>query len=345
MPIRALVVDDSAVARKVVSTILDEDPEIEVVGIARDPYDARDKIKQLAPDVITLDVEMPRMDGITFLRNLMRLRPTPVVMVSTLTQKGADITMEALRIGAVDFVPKPTIDLSQGFGDYAVDLRDKVRAAARAKVRAYEPSVREKTRRKVTTFRCTDQLIAIGSSTGGTEAVREILEDLPTACPAIVVAQHIPPGFAESFAERLDRECPMRVHSASDGQLIQPGNVYIAPGEQHLEVRSDGARWRCKVHDGERVNRHRPSVDVLFHSVAKNVATNAIGVMLTGMGNDGAQGMLAMKQAGAPTIAQDEATSVVWGMPGSAVKAGAVDKVLPLHEIPTKLQLLCRERV
>lgn len=345
---RVLVVDDSALVRQVLSKILQSDPGIEVVGVASDPYVAREEIKRLNPDVLTLDVEMPRMDGITFLGNLMRLRPMPVVMVSSLTEQGADVTLSALELGAIDFVTKPKIDISHGLASYAAEIIDKVKAASRARVRARQDldkssGARRPAQQVLKHYRTTDRLIAIGASTGGTEALREVLEMMPADAPAIVITQHIPEAFSQPFARRLNSASAMSVCQAEDGQQIVQGHAYVAPGNRHLRVIRSGARFVCRLDDGEPVNRHKPSVDVMFMSVAENVGRNAVGVLLTGMGADGAQGMRAMKEAGAPTLAQDEATSVVWGMPGEAVKIGVVDHVLPLDRIAAHgLQLASR---
>src|SRR6185369_10160632 len=326
--IRVLIVDDSALVRKLLTDILSTARDIEVVGAAPDAYSAREKIKSLNPDVLTLDVEMPRMDGITFLRNLMRLRPMPVVMVSSLTDAGAEVTLDALSIGAVDYLSKPKVDLAATLADYREELLEKIRAAARARVRPYEPRVDRSAAAAIATtrnlsadavlqktapvkFRTTDRLIAVGASTGGTEAIKEFLMGMPPDAPGIVIAQHIPKAFSTPFAERMDRTCPMNVFEAQDGQQIMPGHAYIAPGDRHLIIVRSGARWICRLDDGPPVNRHKPSVDVLFRSVAQEAGYNAIGVLLTGMGKDGAQGLLEMRQAGSPTIAQDEATSVV----------------------------------
>ncbi|MCC6708466.1 MAG: chemotaxis response regulator protein-glutamate methylesterase [Gammaproteobacteria bacterium] len=345
-PIRVLVVDDSALVRKVMSQMLSSDPGIEVVGTAHDPLMARDMIKQLNPDVLTLDVEMPRMDGVTFLSNLMRLRPMPVVMVSSLTEKGADITFQALEIGAVDFVTKPKIDLSHHLEDYATEIVAKVKAAAKARVRPYTPKADSlksaATAPPAARLDLTHKLIAIGASTGGTEAIREVLEHMAHDSPAIVITQHIPEAFSAPFAARMDKSSPMRVCQAEDGQPILQGHAYIAPGHRHLTVERSGARYRCRLHDTAPVNRHRPSVDVLFDSVASNLGANALGVLLTGMGADGAKGMLNMKNAGAKTICQDEASSVVWGMPGEAVKLGAADHVVPLDKVAELASRLIR---
>ncbi|MEZ5411961.1 MAG: chemotaxis response regulator protein-glutamate methylesterase [Acidimicrobiales bacterium] len=337
---RVLIVDDSALVRKVMTEILSSDPGIEVVGAASDPHEARTRIKELNPDVLTLDVEMPRMDGITFLGNLMRLRPMPVVMVSSLTEAGADVTLTALELGAIDFVTKPKLDVAHGLQEYADEITAKVKAAARARPRARvapegaRPGIGAAAPKAVMTrVRATDRLLAIGASTGGTEAIREVLEAMPPDAPPTVITQHIPEAFSKPFAERLDRHSAMRVCEATDGQQILPGHAYVAPGNRHLKVKRDGARFICQLDDGEPVNRHKPSVDVLFASVAQQVGVNAVAVLLTGMGADGAKGMRQILDAGGPTIAQDEATSVVWGMPGEAVKLGAAKEVLPLSKI------------
>jgi two-component system chemotaxis response regulator CheB len=352
MTIKVLIVDDSALVRKLITEMLSKDRDIEIVGTAADPYAAREKIKALNPDVITLDVEMPRMDGVTFLENLMRLRPMPVVMVSSLTQQGADVTLRALELGAIDFVAKPVVDVAGSLANYADELLAKVKIAASARVHARSSATRTKnlevdprrtadavlpaaTGRRV--LRTTDRIVAIGASTGGTEAIREVLESLPPDAPAIVISQHIPAAFSKPFADRMNRISQMAVCEAQDGQYILPGHVYIAPGDRHLLVERDGARYLCRLSDGLHVNRHRPSVDVMFRSVAQNVGPNALGIILTGMGDDGARGLKEMLEAGAPTIAQDEASSVVWGMPGAAVKMGAAQSILPLHRVPQEL--------
>ena len=351
---KVLIVADSALVRRLMTEILESDREIEVIGAAADPYAAREKIKQLNPDVITLDVEMPRMDGITFLENLMRLRPMPVVMVSSLTEHGADVTLRALELGAVDFVAKPKVDVAGTLSDYADEITAKVKMAARARVTARPSAPQPRPVQAVApkysadavlpagaaskaVLRTTEKVIAIGASTGGTEALRELISALPPHAPAIVISQHIPAAFSGPFAERLNRASAMAVCEAQNGQYVLPGHVYVAPGDRHLIIERDGARYRCKLSDGPHVNRHRPSVDVMFRSVAQNLGPNAIGVILTGMGDDGARGLKEMRDAGAQTIAQDEQTSVVWGMPGSAVKLGAAEQVLPLHQIPAQL--------
>lgn len=351
-----LIVDDSALIRQMLTEILNNDPRLEVVGVAADPFVARDKIKQLKPDVITLDVEMPKMDGITFLSNLMRLHPLPVIMVSSLTEKGADITLQALEIGAIDFVAKPKMDIQHSLNEYADELCDKVAAAACVKnidarksaslsieaitKHTTDEVLGKKAPRKLKT---TEKIIAIGASTGGTEAIKEVLMRMPADSPGIVITQHIPAAFSGPFAKRMNDNCAMTVYEASDGQQILPGHVYIAPGGQHLIIERSGARYICRLNDGPAVNRHKPSVNVMFRSVAQNVGANAIGVMLTGMGDDGASGMKEMHDNGAHTLAQDEKTCVVWGMPGEAVKHGGVDEIVPLYNVTNKLVSLASE--
>lgn len=351
--IRVLIVDDAALIRNMLTELLSSADDIEVVGTAPDPLIARDKIKRLNPDVLTLDVEMPKMDGLTFLSNLMRLRPMPVVMISSLTQKGADTTLQALELGAVDFVSKPEVDLAGTFNDYAEEIVSKVRMAAKANVRAITRSKSTQVTPKFSTdeviskappraLKTTDQIIAVGASTGGTEAIKELLLQMPADSPAIVITQHIPAAFSEPFSKRMDSICAMKVFHAEDGQQIIPGHVYIAPGDKHMMVERSGARYYCRLNDGPPVNRHKPSVDVLFRSVVQHVGKNAIGVLLTGMGDDGARGLKELHEIGAPTIAQDEQSSVVWGMPGEAVKLGAADHVLPLNRIPKQVLSMVR---
>jgi two-component system chemotaxis response regulator CheB len=350
--ISVIVIDDSALVRQMLTEMLNSDPALDVVATAADPYQAREKIKQFNPDVLTLDVEMPRMDGLTFLRNLMRLRPMPVVMVSTLTEKGAEVTLEALSLGAFDFVAKPSIDVSHTLNDYALEIISKVKAAAAASVSALtaRPEVAQKLSADAvlarqaasTALRTTEKIIAIGASTGGTEAIKTVLCALPASAPGLVITQHIPAAFSAAFARRVDGLSALQVKQAIDGEPILPGHAYIAPGDQHLLVRRSGARYYCQLHDGPPVSRHKPSVDVLFRSVAQQVGPNAVGVMLTGMGDDGAQGMLEMKQAGASNLVQDEKTSVVWGMPGAAVKVGAAEKTVALDKIAEEIVALCR---
>jgi two-component system chemotaxis response regulator CheB len=349
-PCRVLIVDDSAVVRQMLSEILASDPAIEVVGTAADPLLAREKIKRLAPDVITLDVEMPRMDGLAFLENLMRLHPLPVVMISSLTERGADTTLQALALGAVDFISKPKFDVARGLQGYAEEIIGKVKMAARSRVRTLARPVTPRITLDAVApaptrsiqFRTTDRLIAIGASAGGTEALRVVLEGMPADAPAVVLTQHLPATFSTPFAERLDRHSAMSVREATDGEAVLPGHAYLPPGGKHLRVIRDGARWRCRIDDGPAVNRHKPAVDVLFRSVAESAGANAIGAILTGMGDDGARGLLELKNAGAPTLVQDEATSVVWGMPGAAFKLGATDEQVPLERIAERLMSLAR---
>ncbi|HEY1724215.1 MAG TPA: chemotaxis response regulator protein-glutamate methylesterase [Steroidobacteraceae bacterium] len=342
--IKVLVVDDSALVRSLLTKILSADRALEVVGTAPDAFVAREKIKLLNPDVLTLDVEMPRMDGLQFLRNLMRLRPMPVVMCSSLTERGADVTLAALELGAIDFVTKPKVDVAHALEHYAAELIGKLKIAARAQVRPLAtPAPKVLPAGAVAPlglelrFRTTDQIVAIGASTGGTEAIRRVLELLPPNAPGIVVAQHLPKAFSAAFAARLNAGSQLTVQEASDGAVILPGHAYIAPGDRHLQVELDGARYRCRLLDEAPVNRHRPSVDVLFRSMAEQVGQNAIGVLLTGMGADGARGLKEMRDRGAFTIAQDEKTSVVWGMPGAAVALDAVDRILPVEQIAAGL--------
>ncbi|MDQ6993803.1 MAG: chemotaxis response regulator protein-glutamate methylesterase [Mariprofundus sp.] len=344
--IKVLIIDDSALVRKLLTSILESDRDIEVVGTAQDPIVARAKIKELNPDVLTLDVEMPRMDGLTFLANLMRLRPMPVVMVSSLTQKGADVTLNALEMGAVDFVSKPAA-LGRDLENYSEEIIAKVKMASRARVRAihHGPAHGKKVEANQSAdavmaakpfkrhFKTTDKIVALGASTGGTEATAAVLKQLPSGYPGIVIAQHLPGAFSHSYAERLDRICQVGVKVAEDGDQIIPGHVLLAPGDFHMVVKRDGARFVCRLNDGPAVNRHKPSVDVLFRSVAQHAGPNAVGVILTGMGADGAAGLKEMRDAGAHTIGQDEATSVVWGMPGEAYKCGAVEIVSPLSKV------------
>ncbi len=349
-PCRVLIVDDSAVVRQMLSEILASDPGIEVVGTAADPLLAREKIKRLSPDVITLDVEMPRMDGLAFLENLMRLHPLPVVMISSLTERGADTTLQALALGAVDFISKPKLDVARGLQDYAEEIIAKVKMAARSRVRTLArpgaPRIvldsAPAPLKSSIKFRTTDRLIAIGASAGGTEALRVVLEGMPADAPAVVITQHLPATFSTPFAERLDRHSAMSVREATDGEAVLAGHAYLPPGGKHLRVIRDGARWRCRVDDGPPINRHKPAVDVLFRSVAESAGANAIGAILTGMGDDGARGLLDLRNAGAPTLVQDEATSVVWGMPGAAFKLGAAEEMVPLERIAERLMALAR---
>jgi two-component system chemotaxis response regulator CheB len=345
-PIRVLIIDDSALMRQILSQMLSRDPAMTVVGTAPDPYVAREKIKALNPDVITLDVEMPRMDGLAFLERLMRGRPMPVVMVSSLTEGGCDVTLRALELGAVDFVTKPRLDLRERLWDQADELIEKIKAAAAARIRprrlgtAPTPVARPVTPH----FRLSDTVICLGASTGGTEALREVLTALPADAPGVVVVQHMPERFTRAFAERLDHLCTVRVKEAEDGDRVLAGHVLIAPGNFHLRVTRDGALVRARVSAEAPVHHHRPSVDTLFHSAAEALGPNAIGVIMTGMGNDGAQGLLAMRQAGARTLAQDSDSCVVFGMPREAIANGAAERAVPLGRIAETVLGLAHER-
>lgn len=345
--IKLLIIDDSALIRQMLTQMFSQAEDIEVVGTASDPLIAREKIKALNPHVLTLDVEMPRMDGVTFLRNLMRLRPMPVVMISSLTHQGAEVTLQALALGAVDFIAKPKADESRVLTDYADDIINKVRMAAKAKVQTLEvvkPLQTAVMHHSQIDFKnpikATHKIVAVGSSTGGTEALKQLVKHLPANAPAILVAQHLPVAFSASFAKHVDQAGPMRACVAIDGQMILPGNIYIAPGDQHLRVELEAKGYVCRLNNGPLINGHKPSVEVLFQSVAETVGKDAIGVMLTGMGCDGAQAMLQMRDAGAINIVQDEASSVVWGMPGEAFKLGAAQHVLPLQKIATQIMAL-----
>jgi two-component system chemotaxis response regulator CheB len=341
--IRVLTVDDSALMRQVLAALLSRDPDIEVIGSAPDPFIAREKIKALNPDVITLDVEMPKMDGLTFLEKLMKGHPMPVVMVSSLTEAGCQTTLRALELGAVDFITKPKIDLREGMEEVAQDLIEKVKAAAQANVKRQALGVRGETK-PLTPYplplmsggamiKTTDTIIAIGASTGGTEAVKDVLMALPPNTPPILITQHMPEHFTKTWADRMNSLCRISVKEAKDGDSVLPGHALVAPGSYHMTLVRSGARYTVRINQDPPVNRHRPSVDVTFASVAQYAGANAVGVILTGMGGDGAREMLTMKQAGAFTIAQDEASCVVFGMPKEAIKMGGVDKILPLSEL------------
>jgi two-component system chemotaxis response regulator CheB len=341
--IQVLCVDDSALIRNLLTDIINEQPDMEVVAVAPDPIAARDLIKQHNPDVLTLDVEMPRMDGLDFLERLMRLRPMPVLMVSSLTQAGSEVTLRALELGAVDFVGKPSMGIRSGMMDYAEEIAEKLRAAARSRPRQARRTDRPGPEPLKAPMVSSEKLIMIGASTGGTEAIRNVLEPLPANSPAILMTQHMPGGFTRSFAERLDRLCQISVKEAEDGERVLPGHAYLAPGGYHLELARSGANYLTRLNDDPPVNRHRPSVDVLFRSAAKQAGRNAIGVLLTGMGKDGAAGLLEMHQHGSATIAQDEGSSVVYGMPREAVALGAASDVLAVDAIPAHLlQLVAR---
>ncbi|NHZ88990.1 chemotaxis-specific protein-glutamate methyltransferase CheB [Massilia sp. CCM 8733] len=337
MKIKVLIVDDSALIRSVMSEIISSQPDMEVVGVAPDPLVARELIKQTNPDVLTLDVEMPKMDGLDFLEKLMRLRPMPVVMVSSLTERGSEITMRALELGAVDFVTKPKISIQSGMREYTELISDKIRAASKARIKprtvtADKPSGALPALRNPLTS--SEKLIIIGASTGGTEAIREFLMQMPSDCPGILIAQHMPEGFTTSFARRLDTLCKISVREAAGDERVLPGHAYIAPGHSHLLLARSGANYVTRIEQTDPVNRHRPSVDVLFRSAAQAAGKNAVGVILTGMGKDGAAGMLDMKTAGAYNFAQDEASCVVFGMPREAIAMGGTHEVGALNALP-----------
>lgn len=342
--IKVLIVDDSALIRSVLQTLLSEDPNIHVVGTACDPMDARGKIKTLNPDVVTLDIEMPNMNGLAFLEKIMRLRPTPVVMISTLTQKGAQETLLALELGAVDFVAKPGHDLEGGLEQFGREVREKVIAASHSDVRgramarqpaAGKPVARAPVPAKVNSSR--KALIAIGASTGGVEAIKTLLSGLPKDCPPVVIAQHMPPGFTERFAARLNEVSGLTVVEAKDREVVKPGHAYIAPGGSHLRVEYSSGQLKCRIGADEVVSGHRPSVDVLFSSVAQQVGAYAVGAILTGMGKDGANGLLEMRKAGAYTIGQSQASALIYGMPGAAKNIGAVEEEAKIEAIASKL--------
>ena len=342
---RVVVVDDSALVRSLLTEIINRQSDMQCVGAAADPFVAREMIRELNPDVITLDVEMPRMDGIDFLSKLMRLRPMPVVMVSTLTERGAEVTLRALELGAIDFVAKPRIGVADGLRLLAEEITAKVRIAAQAKLQ--RPAASAAGAQVAASSRpsppstvgrlSTEKIIFIGASTGGTEATKDLLINLPADCPAVMITQHMPPGFTRTYAKRLDGLCRISVCEASDGERVLPGHAYIAPGGLHLSVERSGANYIARVRDSEAVNRHKPSVEVLFLSAARVVGPNALGVMLTGMGADGAQAMKVLRDAGSWNVAQDEASCVVFGMPKEAISAGAVHEVLPLAAIAPRL--------
>lgn len=348
--IRVLIVDDSALVRQLLAKGLGMDPEIEVVGTASDPYVARDKIVQLKPDVMTLDVEMPRMDGVDFLRRLMPQYPIPVLMVSSLTQRGKQITLDALDAGAVDFVAKPSTDLARGLSGMLQDLRAKVKQTSKANVSHWKNKqvVRSSSSARApqkALAESTDKVIAIGASTGGTEAIRQMVTQFPVSMPGVVIVQHMPAGFTKMFADRLNQLCAMDVKEAANGDRIMPGRILVSPGGLHMRVVRSGGIYKVQCEPGENVSGHCPSVDVLMNSVAQHVGSNAIGVMLTGMGSDGAAGMLAMRQAGARNLAQDEATSVVFGMPKVAYERGGAERLLPLDRIaPAVIDLLSERK-
>ena len=346
MAIKVLIVDDSALIRALLTEIINQEPDLEVVGTASDPLIARQRIKALNPDVITLDVEMPKMDGLSFLEKLMRLRPMPVVMVSSLTEKSSSITLKALELGAFDYVTKPRLDIRQGLLEYAQELTGKIRFAYQAGLRrgAGQPARKHQVEPKLGAdavlasrhlhFSTTEKVIAVGASTGGTEALKSFLSALPADCPAILITQHMPEAFTRTFAARLNGLSRLAVKEAEHGERVLPGHAYLAPGNRHLLLSRSGADYTVKLSDGPPVSRHRPSVDVMFRSAANCAAGNSLGIIMTGMGDDGAQGMLEMHEAGARTLAQDEESCVVFGMPREAIARGGVDEVVPLDGLP-----------
>ncbi|MGJ4945951.1 protein-glutamate methylesterase/protein-glutamine glutaminase [Bradyrhizobium sp. HKCCYLS1011] len=348
--IRVLIVDDSASVRQILTTILSEDPDIEIMGTAADPFAAARRLQDELPDVILLDIAMPRMDGITFLRKIMAQRPIPVIICSSLTEDGSEQMLEALEAGAVDIVPKPRIDTRQALFESSARLREAVKAAARARVRP-RPARRTLVEKKLTADAImppplatrsrpvTERIVCIGASTGGTEALADVLEALPSQCPGILIVQHMPQGFTAAFANRLNGTCQIQVKEAEDGELVQSGCAYIAPGARHMLLQRTGVRYHIAIKDGPPVSRHRPSVDVLFRSAAQYAGANALGIIMTGMGDDGARGLLEMRRLGATTRAQDEESCVVFGMPKEAIAKGAAEKVVPLRQIPREIML------
>ncbi len=337
-PLKVLIVDDSATVRQVLSRELAKDPGLQVVGAAPDPFAARQLMQLHQPDILTLDLEMPRLDGLSFLKRLMEHRPMPVIVVSSLTPQGSSLALQALEAGALDVLGKPGI--AYGVGELVPQLIARLKALGR--VRVTRKVAGAETSALPGLSRTTNQVLAIGASTGGTEALRRMLAMLPADAPGTMVVQHMPPGFTAQFAQRLDEVCQIQVKEAEHGDIVSPGICLVAPGDRHLLLRRDGAVYRADLRDGPKVGLHKPAVDVLFRSVAQSAGANAIGVLLTGMGRDGADGMKLLQGAGAPTIAQDEASSVVWGMPGEAVKLGAADQILPLDRIPQAILALAR---
>ncbi|MCW8092986.1 chemotaxis response regulator protein-glutamate methylesterase [Alteromonas ponticola] len=341
--IKVLIVDDSALIRSMLQKILNSEPDIEVVATAQDAFVAREHVKKLKPDVITLDIEMPKVDGITFLDRLMKAAPTPVVMISTLTEAGADATITALSLGAVDFVPKPKVDVAKGLQSFASLIVSKVRMAAGVKVKKLTAG-KERQPLASLNYRGTELIVGIGASTGGTEAIKNIVTLLPASFPAIIITQHIPPQFTTSFAKRLDGLSAMTVSEAKDGERLLLGHAYLAPGDRHLMIQKSGADYRIRLDDGEKVTGHKPSVDEMFESLAKQVKENTIACLLTGMGKDGAQGMHSIKQAGGYTITQNEATCVVYGMPKEADRLEAQCESLPINDIAQRMITLVNNK-
>ena len=331
MTIKVLVVDDSALIRQILSEIIKSEPDMTLVGAAPDAFVAKKLVLEKSPDVITLDIEMPKVDGLRFLEVLMNARPTPVVMISTLTEKGADATLRSLELGAIDFVAKPKIGVAQGMAEYHELIVDKIRTAARSKVKKASPAKAASVNK--VSYSGTEKLIAIGASTGGTEAIKEVLRTFPANAPATVITQHMPAGFTSTYARRLDSVCQMQVKEAKGGERLLPGQAYLAPGDKHMEIERSGADYRIRLTDGPRVSGHKPSVDVLFNSLCKSAGNNAIGVLLTGMGSDGAIGLQELFNAGCETFCQDEASCIVFGMPKVAIEKGDAKQVLSLDDM------------
>lgn len=331
MTIKVLVVDDSALIRQILSEIIKSEPDMTLVGAAPDAFVAKKLVLEKAPDVITLDIEMPKVDGLRFLEVLMNAKPTPVVMISTLTEKGADATLRSLELGAIDFVAKPKIGVAQGMADYHEMIVEKIRTAARSKVKKRNPTKSAVV--KAVSYSGTEKVIAIGASTGGTEAIKEVLSTFPANAPATVITQHMPAGYTSTFAKRLDSVCQMQVKEAKGGERLLPGQAYLAPGDKHMEIERSGADYRIRLSDGPRVSGHKPSVDVLFNSLCRSAGGNAIGVLLTGMGSDGAMGLLELRNAGSETFCQDEASCIVFGMPKVAIEKGAAKRVVSLEDM------------
>jgi len=336
MSIKVLVIDDSALIRKLLAEIIKQAPDLELVGAAPDAYVAKEMVMKLKPDVITLDIEMPKVDGLTFLDRLMKAFPTPVIMISTLTEKGADATLRSLELGAVDFIAKPKLDVVKGIGEYQAEILSKIRMASKTRPKARSKAFSD-VKAIPTSYSGTETIVGIGASIGGTEAIRTVLEQLSPAFPATVITQHMPPNFTKSFAERLNLLCQINVHEAKDGERLLPGNAYIAPGDKHMEIVKSGADYRIRLNDGPLVCGHKPAVDVMFESLAKVVGKNTVATVLTGMGKDGAKGLLALKESGAITMVQDEASCVVYGMPKAAVEIGATSHIIPLAKMSKAL--------
>jgi len=331
--IKVLVVDDSALIRSLLSEIIRSDTELQLIGAAADAYQAKDLVNQYRPDVITLDVEMPKVDGLTFLDRLMKARPTPVLMISTLTEQGADVTLRALELGAVDYIAKPRLDVAAGIEAYRQEIISKIKAVAQAKVNKRHSGQAAQAVKLTTKLNISEKVLAIGASTGGTEAIKTVLMALPSDCPGVLITQHMPGGFTRTFAERLNKLCPQVVKEAEHNERVIPGHVYIAPGTLHLELVRSGADFRIQLSDTERVSGHKPSVDVLFRSVAQAAGPNAVAMILTGMGKDGAYGVQEIHHAGGYVLAQDEESCIVFGMPREAIQTGAVDEICGLNQI------------